>query len=168
MILDVEVPDPRTLPTMPPPPDPEVWVAPNGESIRLTQDLVLVQLEPMDQTTPSGIALIRDKKTAIKEPRIGKVLARGRGYWMGCKNCSVDVRFVPNTLEPGDRVLLPFLAGEDWSLDRMAPRQMKPGVQWEESYRDSGQSQLIGDLRLTTLRLVREGEILGVLEESDV
>lgn len=147
-------------------PDP-TWVDPEGRRVRMAADHVLVLLKPIDEQTAGGVVLVRDRKTVVKEPRIARVLAVGPGHWTGCRHCSTERRFVPTTVQVGEEVLIPYLAGADWSLDRMPPRHMRNGVEFEihdERTNNYGESQLIGDLRLSTLRVVREEEIIGVIE----
>ncbi len=144
-----------------------VWVDPEGRRVRMYKDHVLILLKPLDEQTQNGIVLVRDRKTVVKEPRIGKVLAVGPGYHTGCRHCGVSKHFVPTTLKVGEEVLVPFLAGADWSLDRTKPRHMRNGVEWEihdERTNNYGESTLIGDLRLSNLRIVLEEEVIGVIE----
>lgn len=144
-----------------------VWVDPSGRRVRMYQDHVLVLLKPLDEVTSSGIALVRNRATVVKEPRRARVLAVGPGYHAGCRHCGVSKHFVPTSVRVGEEVLIPFLAGADWSLDRTKPRHMPQGVEFaihDERFNNYGESQLIGDLRLSNLRVLKEEEILGVID----
>ncbi len=130
------------------------------------QDNVLIELEPLETRTASGVILAdfeyedgENKKGRTKKrnapTRFAKVLAVGNGHFPGCKHCgNVKNTFIPTTVKPGDRVLVPGLAGEDYSMDISAPRHHKAHHNFAE----------IGEVR-GELRIVREGQILGLVEE---
>jgi len=148
---------------------PSVWVDPEGRRVRMYADHVLIVLKPLDEVTGAGVVVVRDRKTVVREPRIARVLAVGPGHYIGCRHCAVTRGFVRTTVRAGEEVLVPHLAGADWSLDRLPPRHMPQGVEWginEDKHHNYGESQLIGDLRLSTLRVVREEEIIAVLEDG--
>ena len=85
--------------------------------------------------------------------RIATVIESGPGYWLsrrGELGSTVETRaFIPNQTKPGMRVIVDALAGAVWNGSLTAPRH-NPGSEWGER------------------RIVRESEILAILEQEDV
>jgi hypothetical protein len=63
---------------------------------------------------------------------------------------------IPNETKAGDRVVVEALAGEDWSLNFSAPRHHATAQEFES----------LSDLPPGEYRMVREAEILAVLENA--
>ena len=134
--------------------------------VRMTQDNILLELEPLETSTPGGIVhpgfvyeKNRSGEVKIKrDPRLrkgvrfGRVLAAGPGHFPGCRACGGQrCTFIPTEVRVGDRVVVDALAGQDYSLDVTAPRHHKRAQQF----------QALSD-RVGEFRVVREGEIHGV------
>jgi co-chaperonin GroES (HSP10) len=115
--------------------------------IRPTQDNVLLLLDPDIPTeTASGIAIVQFEKSKAYANRMGRVLAVGPGH--------EDKRgvFQPTQIKVGERVVVPVLAGDNYTYQKrqdFAEMYGLEGDNWE-------------------LRMVREDEILGVIEDSEV
>ena len=119
--------------------------------IRPCKDNVLLELEPLPTQTASGLVMVHTRAPGAREHRTARVIASGPGYRREC--CG---RFVENTVKPGDRVIVDALCGDKmkWDFDVSAPRQ-------------SGAPEmdhLLGERG--TFRMVRESEILGIIEED--
>lgn len=112
-------------------------------------DNVLIELEPLETKTASGIALVHTRAPGAREHRFARVIASGPGYRKKC--CG---GFVPNETRPGDRVIVDALAGDrmKWDFDVSAPRQNKQG----------DMDHLLGERG--AWRMVREEEILAIVE----
>jgi hypothetical protein len=61
---------------------------------------------------------------------------------------------VPNTVQPGDRVIVDARAGQNYDMDLTTPRHNKP-TEFQELVGERGE-----------FRIVREEEILAVIEED--
>lgn len=125
--------------------------------IRPTADNVLLVFLPEPRETESGIVL-PDRKARGNETRRARVVAVGPGHHervnlreARATHGLADARykFVPTEVKPGEVVLVDCKAGQDYTLDLDVPRHNKGG-----DFAD-GENEF---------RLVREAEILGVLE----
>jgi co-chaperonin GroES (HSP10) len=136
--------------------------------IRMRDDNVLLALEPIETRTKSGIVLpdfeyIDEGKHKGKtqrrngDVRFARVVSVGKGHYPGCKKCGgCKTNLIPTQVKEGERVLVPALAGEDYSMDISAPRHFTgKGHEFKEFGGESGE-----------LRIVREGQILGVIEDD--
>jgi co-chaperonin GroES (HSP10) len=119
--------------------------------IRCYADNCLIELEPLETVSASGLALVHTRAPGAREHRFARVIASGPGYYtrLGA--------LVPNTVQPGDRVVVDALAGDrmkyDWDIS--APRQNKqPEL-----------DHLLGERG--AFRVVREQEILCVVEQAE-
>lgn len=114
--------------------------------IRAYHDNVVIVLEEQERETASGITIVHDPKNNRRGIRTAKVVASGPGYWtrMG--------KFVENTVQPGQRVMVDALAGQDYRLDLSVPRHNK-GTEFGELVGERGE-----------FRIVREQEIHCVIE----
>lgn len=117
-------------------------------SVRPYADNCVIRLEPLPTTTNSGIAMVHTRAPGAREHRTAVVIASGPGYHtrLGA--------LVPNTVKPGDRVVVDALAGDKmkWDFDLSAPRQNK----------QPEMDHLLGERG--AFRVVRESEILAVIE----
>lgn len=114
---------------------------------RCYADNVLVELEPLPTQTASGLAIV-DSKRRTKGTRTARVIASGPGY------TNRNGHFVPNEVAAGQRVLVDALAGQDYSWDLSAPRHNNK-AEFESMFGARGE-----------FRMVREQEILGVIEDA--
>lgn len=117
--------------------------------IRPYSDNVLIELEPLPTVSESGLALVHTRAPGAREHRTARVVASGPGFKRPC--CGA---FIPNTVKPGDRVIVDALAGDKmkYDFDVSAPRQSgQPDI-----------DHLLGERG--AWRLVREEEILAVVE----
>lgn len=114
--------------------------------IRAYQDNVVIVLDPQETETKSGIAIVHNRSPGAREHRTARVIASGPGYHtrLGA--------LVPNEVKAGDRVLVDAVAGQNYAMDLTVPRHNKSS-QFGELFGDRGE-----------FRIVREQEILGVLE----
>lgn len=113
-------------------------------SFRAYDDNVVIALEPIEQQTASGLTLIDSKQ----KHRTAIVKAVGPGY------INRGGFRVPMSVKVGDRVLVEPYAGQDYSADISIPRHNKD-TRFQELFGERGE-----------FRIVREEEILGVLECS--
>lgn len=118
-------------------------------NVRCYADNVLIELEPLETTTASGLAMVHTRAPGAREHRFARVVASGPGHKKKC--CGA---FVPNETKPGDRVLVDALAGDKmkWDFDISAPRQNNHG----------DMDHLLGERG--AWRMVREEEILAIVE----
>lgn len=138
------------------------------------QDNVLLALEPLPTATAGGILYPgfeykttapdangpakrdfdpRRKRSVLRRAR---VLAVGPGHYAGCNKCGGSKRtLIPTRLRPGDIVWIDAVAGDDWSLDKSAPRHHTRALNFEQ----------VGD-EVGELRVVREEEC-QLLETSE-
>ncbi len=116
-------------------------------TFRAYADNVVIELEPVRTETDSGIAIVQTAKGA-RDHRVARVVASGPGYTLP------SGAFVPNTVRAGERVLVDALCGQNYDLDLTVPRHNK-SAQFQELFGDRGE-----------FRIVREQEILGVLEDA--
>jgi co-chaperonin GroES (HSP10) len=125
--------------------------------LRMTSDNVLIQLEPLETQTKSGIFLpdlAKGSRRQGTELRKATVLAIGPGHNPGCKKCGGQKStFIPTSLKPGDKVLVPALAGEDYILDVSAPRHYQNAPEFKNFDEHEGE-----------LRIVREEQIVCAFE----
>jgi len=123
-------------------------------SVRAYADNVIVVFDKDEtkQDPDTGLWLVPSKPGA-RGGKIATVLASGPGYWTQPTKEAPRGVFIPNEVKPGERVLLDALAGQDYSLDLTIPRHNK-NLEFEEMVGERGQ-----------FRIVREQEILGVIEE---
>ena len=128
--------------------------------MRAYADNVVLAFEPRETETKSGLSIVHSGKSGAREHRIARVVQSGPGYWTRMGNRDArgmyatgwrDV-FVPNTVKPGERVIVDALAGQDYAMDLSVPRHNK-SQQFQELFGDRGE-----------FRIVREEEILGVVE----
>jgi co-chaperonin GroES (HSP10) len=115
-------------------------------------DNCVIELEPLPTVSESGLALVHTRAPGAREHRTARVLASGPGYFtrLGA--------LVPNTVKPGDRVVVDAMAGDrvKWDMDLTAPRQNAiPEM-----------DHLLGERG--AFRVVRESEILAVVQEEAV
>ena len=129
-------------------------------TFRAYADNVVLALEPRPTQTASGLHTPHSGESGAREHRIARVVQSGPGYWtrMGKRDARGmyatgwrDV-FVANTVKPGDRVIVDALAGQDYAMDLTIPRHNK-SQEFQVLFGDRGE-----------FRIVREEEILGVLE----
>lgn len=138
-------------------------------TFRPIQDNVLVALEPLATTTASGIVIPGFEYTANganaharrdggkrdfdprrkrAQLRRARVLAVGPGHHPGCVKCGgSSPNLIPTKLRPGDIVWVDAVAGDDWSLDKSAPRHHTKALNFAQ----------VGD-GVGELRVVREEE----------
>jgi len=113
-------------------------------TIRAVQDNVILRFLPPPTKAAGGLLFIPD--TAKPEPTtLAEVVAVGPGYYRD----SGHGRFIPNTLRPGEVVIVERRAGQDYALDLNVPRTNKETT-WADERGD--------------FRIVREDEILAVVE----
>jgi co-chaperonin GroES (HSP10) len=131
--------------------DPKLGV--EGTKFRAYADNVVLAFEPRETQTASGLSVVHSGKNGAREHRTARVVASGPGYWhrFGTSQRSTRV-FVENTVKVGDRVIVDALAGQDYRMDLSIPRHNKD-QQFQELFGERGE-----------FRIVREEEILGVLE----
>jgi len=111
-------------------------------SIRPVDDNVVLMLEPVRERVQRGVILPGTRKRRQKDVVMATVIRSGPGYRL--RNGHGPL--VPNEVAPGDKVLVDHLAGQDYALDRVKPRQ-NHGV-------EDG-----------LIRIVRHDEIMAVIEE---
>lgn len=124
-------------------------------SFRCYADNVAISLEPLETMTQSGLHLPQRTERGAMGFRTARVLASGPGHYRqknGGAASTVDAAFVPNETRVGDRVLVPALCGTNFEMDLTIPRH-NPGFDFTELLGDAGE-----------FRVVRESEILGILE----
>jgi len=124
---------------------------------RCYADNVAIQLEPLEVMTQSGLHLPQRTERGAMGHRIARVIASGPGHYRqkrGGAGSTVDGAFVANETKPGDRVIVPALCGTNFDMDLTVPRHNK-GEDFKELLGDKGE-----------FRIVRENEILGILESD--
>jgi co-chaperonin GroES (HSP10) len=118
-------------------------------NLRMYADNVLVELEPLETMSPSGLLHIPQKTDrGARGSRFGRVLASGPGYYRQRKAGALgtqDGTFIPNETKPGDRVVLDAQAGDAYAGELSVPRHNAA-----ESF--------------GALRIVRESEIHCVVD----
>lgn len=117
-------------------------------------DNVILELEPLNHESKGGIHVVQFEAHR-RGHRTAKVIASGPGYWAIPTYNAPGGTFVPNETKAGDRVIVDALAGQDWSADLSAPRHHEKAQEFEELLGRKGQ-----------IRVVREAEILAVIEEA--
>lgn len=118
--------------------------------MRCYADNVLIEIEPLETVSASGLALVHTRAPGAREHRFARVIASGPGYKRPC--CGA---FVPNETRPGDRVIVDALAGQKWDMDISKPRQ---GI--------GDLDHLLGERG--AFRVVREDEVLAIVEDEAV
>ncbi len=130
--------------------------------IAMTQDNVLLRLEKLEEKTASGIIIAdfeyddKGKKTRRNTgTRTAVVVSVGPGHYAGCRRCGgLKKTLLPTTVKEGERVLIPALAGQDYTMDVTAPRHHTQKHEFAD----------VPGLDTAEYRIVREAEIFGVLE----
>ena len=112
--------------------------------IRMYQDNVALRFEPLEARSKGGLHLPENRKS--EKTRVATVLSVGPGH------TNKSGVFVPTQVKVGERVVVDQHAGQDYSMDLSCPRQNKP-TEWANEHGE--------------FRIVREEEILCVLEESE-
>lgn len=129
-------------------------------TFRPLADNVLIVLEPEITETRSGIAMVRQRSAGARFSRTARVLESGKGYHGRPSYLHPEGFFHPNTLKPGDRILVDALAGNNWDMDVSAPRNNGADTRIPERQ----------GLRLTgeksEVRVIREAEALAILEDG--
>lgn len=117
-------------------------------------DNVFLQLEDDTVTTASGLVFPSLKAAGAKRTRIGRVIASGPGYWTEPNRTSPQGVFIANTVRQGARVIVEAQAGDNYSKGFHVPRH-------------NGMRACLGHLGELRgeFRIVREAEILGIVEE---
>ena len=115
---------------------------------RAYADNVVIQIEPLEQQTKSGLYTPHSGAAKARGHRSAVVLASGPGH------INRFGKFVPNEVKAGDRVIVDALAGQDYAMDLSVPRHNKT-PEFQELFGDRGE-----------FRIVREEEILGILDEE--
>lgn len=135
-------------------------------AFRPAADNVLLALEALPEKTAGGLYVpgfeyktgpdgAEGKRKRDFDPRRkrahlrrARVLAIGPGHFAGCNRCGGSKpHLIPTTLRPGDIVWIDAVAGDDWSLDKSAPRHHTKPLNFEQ----------VGD-HVGELRIVREEE----------
>lgn len=117
-------------------------------TFRAYADNVVIELLPLETRTASGLALVHGSKQGARDHRRARVVASGPGYH------DARDRFIANTVQVGDIVIVDAHAGQDYAMDLSVPRHNK-SAEFQELFGDRGE-----------FRIVREQEILGILEEE--
>jgi co-chaperonin GroES (HSP10) len=125
--------------------DPLATLSSTRGKLRAYADNVVVVLEPLPDQTASGLHLPQNRQERRTGARRARVVAAGPGH---TKPSGV---FIPTQVKEGEIVLVDALAGQDYTMDLTVPRHNK-AVEW-------------GDAR-GQFRIVREDEILGVVEQE--
>ena len=115
-------------------------------------DNVFIELEPLPEMSEGGLLhLPQQSWLGARGSRTAKVIASGPGHYLqkagGARGTLERTAFVPTEVKPGDRVVVDALAGTVYDGDLSAPRH--------------NQATQYG-----SLRVVREQEILAVLEDE--
>jgi co-chaperonin GroES (HSP10) len=110
-------------------------------TFRAYQDNVVLSLDPLEKQTASGLAIVDSKP----KHRWATVIASGPGFYTSLH------ALIANEVQPGDRVIVDALAGQNYALDLSVPRHNK-STQFQELFGERGE-----------FRIVREQEILAVL-----
>jgi co-chaperonin GroES (HSP10) len=113
------------------------------------QDNVLIRLLPRPEKTESGIYTPHLKNPKVSEHREAIVIASGPGYYtrLGA--------LVPNTVQPGQRVIVEAKAGDVYHGALSVPRFNKAS-EFEEVDGMRGE-----------LRIIREQEIIACVDEEE-
>jgi co-chaperonin GroES (HSP10) len=107
-------------------------------------DNIAIEFLPEATSTAGGLHIPQQAQN--QKTRRARVVATGPGYYTSLG------KFVATTVQPGDTVLVDRLAGQDYVWDLSVPRHNKKGCDFSEDGRE--------------WRMVREQEILAVLEEA--
>lgn len=129
----------------------------NPGAMRPYADNCLIELEPIQERKTEGGVIVPGTKPKGSGTRAARVLAVGPGHHGRPSFKHPEGAFIPTTVQCGQRVLVDALAGDDWSWELSSPRHNPKGAEFVKT----------GEAR-ATYRCVREGEILGVLEEGAV
>lgn len=122
-------------------------------TFRCYADNVLLELEPLETETKSGLSIVQHSRSK-RGIRTGIVRDSGPGYWGRPTHAAPGGVWHPNEVKPGDRVIVDALAGQDYTLDLNAPRQNK-GAEWQALHGERGD-----------FRMVRHDEIAAVVERG--
>lgn len=119
-------------------------------NITAHQDNVIIVMDDPPTQTESGIHLARltGKGGTARGARTALVLAVGPGHFT-----NMGVR-VATTLQPGDRVVVDALCGQNYDLDLSAPRHNK-SPEFQEICGRKGE-----------FRIIREAEVLCVVDKG--
>lgn len=126
-----------------------VWEDEPKGKFRAYQDNVVIALDPLQRETESGLAIVETKA----KHRTARVLMSGPGYYGPPTYKNPRGLFHANEVKPGDRVIVDALAGQNYQLDLNASRQNQ-AQEFQELLGERGE-----------FRIVREEEILGVIEQ---
>lgn len=131
-------------------------------TFRPLADNVLVVLEPEPTETATGIQMVRLRGPGARYSRTAHVIASGPGYFGRPTFLHPAGLFHANKLQPGDRVIVDALCGNNWEWDvGEAPRQNdNPEVPFL-----AAPSVAVGRQEY---RVIREQEALAVLDEGAV
>ena len=114
-------------------------------------DNVFIELEPLPELSEGGLHLPQQTWLGARGSRTAIVIAVGPGHYLqrgaGAGGTVSTGRLVPTTVKPGEKVLVDALAGTVYDGELSAPRHNK-------------------NTQYGTLRVVREEEILAVLEDA--
>jgi co-chaperonin GroES (HSP10) len=111
--------------------------------MRCYADNVLLELEPLPTMTAGGLYLPQQTQRGASGP--GHYLQRSGGAGSTVERSRA---FKANQTKPGDRVVVDAQAGQSWEGELSVPRH--------------NQGQEFGNLRV-----VREDEILGIIEDAE-
>lgn len=126
----------------------DTFAIPDGPTLRMIADRILVRIAPLPEESASGLILPRSRDTVNNTWREAEVLAVGPGKQRKRGLTAVSVK-------PGDRVLVHNLVGTE--IDTYS--------EYEKTIR-FGESQLIDALRLSYYRVFSDSDdrIQGVIE----
>lgn len=133
----------------------------------MLSDNVLVAFESLEEKSAGGVILPAfeyvtggkhhgEKQSRHTLSRWATVLSVGPGHSPGCKKCgNVRKTFIPTELKPGQRVLVPANTGEDYAMDISAPRH----------HTEEHKFSSFEGFENAEMRIIREGQVLAVVEE---
>jgi co-chaperonin GroES (HSP10) len=121
-----------------------IGTLPDGRTVRMRGDHVLIRMLPLDETTGSGIVLVRGRDSTNQAERRAVVLAAGPGV-------QKRRHFVPTYVDKGDIVLTVHLVGSEVPSDHI------------ESAKNFGESQAIDSLRLSAYRICKESDLRAIV-----
>lgn len=120
-------------------------------TIRAYADNVILVLEPEPTKTKSGLSMVHLRGPSARFTRTARVVSSGPGYWDERR-----LKFIPNEVVAGERVVIDALAGQNYDMDLTAPRHNKP-TEFQELCGEKGE-----------FRVVRQDEILAVINDEAV
>jgi co-chaperonin GroES (HSP10) len=115
-------------------------------TFRAYADNVVLEFVKPNPQAEGAVVIVESGKATARGHRIARVVASGPGY---TRRSGV---FIANEVKTGDRVVVDALAGQDYAMDLSVPRHNK-SAEFQDLFGDRGE-----------FRIVREEEILGVLE----